>query len=223
MSNFGRNWRPTPRGSASSQLTDRANELRASLRLSEPGLIAERSGASYLPLGPARGELHVPLWGNLCVLSWPDLTCYDNNDDEYPPLIGALLLYYLTTSDGVPLTGRLVSFADLPDGRMYNAAFQGYSGDEVAKVFSFDLESFKKTCVKAGGQSLEIGSASFMFQALPRVPLLVTYWLGDEDFPSSCKILFDSSASHYLPIDACAVIGSMLAQKIISASHHKGG
>ncbi len=31
--------------------------------------------------------------------------------------------------------------------------------------------------------------------------MAVNYWCGDEDFPSSCKILFDSSASHYLPTD----------------------
>jgi hypothetical protein len=61
-----------------------------------------------------------------------------------------------------------------------------------------------------------IGSASSIFQALPRVPLMVTYWLGDEDFPSSCKILFDECARHYLPIDACAVLGGMLARKLIA-------
>ncbi|MDL1911699.1 DUF3786 domain-containing protein, partial [Chloroflexi bacterium CFX6] len=55
------------------------------------------------------------------------------------------------------------------------------------------------------------------FQPLPRVPLMTTYWLGDEDFPSSCKILFDESATHYLPIDACAILGSMLTRKIIAA------
>jgi hypothetical protein len=47
--------------------------------------------------------------------------------------------------------------------------------------------------------------------------MLVTYWLGDEDFPSSCKILFDSSATHYMPIDGCAIAGSMLAKKLRKA------
>jgi hypothetical protein len=46
---------------------------------------------------------------------------------------------------------------------------------------------------------------------------MLTYWLGDEDFPSSCKVLFDESASHYLPIDACAILGGMLTRKIIAA------
>jgi len=138
--------------------------------------------------------------------------------DPLPDLQQVLLLYYLITSDDAPLTGHWVSFAELPDGRTYNAAFQGYSGDEIVKAFGFDLDAFKSACVNAGGEPTEIGSASFIFQALPRVPLMLTYWLGDEDFPSSCKILFDESACHYLPIDACAVLGSTLTRKVIASA-----
>jgi Domain of unknown function (DUF3786) len=126
-----------------------------------------------------------------------------------------LLLYYLTTADGAPQSDKWVSFADLPGGRMYNQAFQGYSGDELSKVFGLDLDDFSNACRSAGGKFVNVGSASCTFQALPRVLLMVTYWLGDEDFPSSCKILFDSSVTHYLPIDVCAILGSNLTQRIV--------
>jgi hypothetical protein len=182
-------------------------------------LVAARSSSSWLLLGPGRGEVHLPLWGKACILCWPELKGCNDKDDRLSDFQLALLLYYLLTADGAPLTGKWVSFADLPDGRMYNAAFQGYSGDEVMKAFGFDLDGFKSACLKAGGEPVETGSASFIFQALPRVSLMLTYWLGDEDFPSSCKVLFDKSASHYLPIDACAILGSTLAQKVIKAYH----
>ena len=114
----------------------------------------------------------------------------------------ALLLYYFSAADGSPQTGNYVSFADLPAGRMYAQAFQGYSGDELVKAFGENLEPFKKACKKTGGHLLEVGSAAFAFQALPRVPLQVVYWLGDEDFPSSCKILFDELRfeGDYVPV-----------------------
>lgn len=202
---------------ASTQLADRAQDLRVSLRFQDPGQVAARSGASYLELGPGRGELRIPLWGNACILSWPELVGWDYKDDPLPDLQQALLLYYLIKADDAPLTNTWVSFADLPNGRMYNRAFQGYSGDEVAKSFGPDLEGFKQACSVSGGKEISVGDASFNFQALPRVPLLFTYWLGDDDFPSSCKILFDESVHHYLPIDACAVLGGMLARKLIAA------
>jgi hypothetical protein len=209
------------------QLAHRADELRSTLRLRDPSLVAARSGIFHLTLGPGHGELRIPFWENVCIFPFPELIG-DVNHDPLPDFQQTLLLYYLVTADGAPLTGKWVSFADLPDGRMYNAAFQGYSGDEIVKKFDFvgrdaippntdTLHNFQQACLSLGGQPIDVGSASFVFQALPRVPLMVTYWLGDEDFPSSCKILFDESACHYLPIDACAILGSMLTQKIIHA------
>jgi len=216
MTNFGYGWRPSRLVNSSSQLAERMHELRSMLQICDPSLVAASSGVSYLTLGPDRGEFHIPFWEKAVILTWPNLTGYSDTDDDLPPIILALLLYYLITADGTPLTGKWVSFADLPDGRMYNAAFQGYSGDEIVKIFGFDLTTFRSACLKVGGKPVEIGSASFMVQALPNLPLLVTYWLGDEDFPSSCKILFDSSATHYLPIDGCAIAGSMLTKKLCS-------
>jgi hypothetical protein len=214
MFNFDHVRRPTQPESASSSLENRAEELRASLRLLDPELAAARSGISYRSLRPDRGELRCPLWGKRIAISWPDLTASNETGDKLPAFIQALLLYYLNTADGIPVLGTWVSFADLPDGRMYNKAFQGYTGDEIVKTFGLDLDAFKSACESNGGEPVDIGDASFMFMALPRVPILVTYWLGDEEFPSTCKILFDSSATHYLPIDGCAIVGSALAKRL---------
>jgi hypothetical protein len=215
MNDFGKNWKPPRSDADSTKLASRLHELRSTLRLRDPSLVAARSGISYLTLGPDRGELHVPLWEKMCILPWPEL-----HNDSLSEFQQTLLLYYLATADDASLADKWVSFAELPDGRMYNAAFQGYSGDEVVRKFGLDLAAFKSACLHSEGKPVEIGSASFIFQALPRVPLLATYWLGDEDFPSSCKILFDESACHYLPIDACAILGSMLTRKLIASASH---
>jgi len=215
MAEFDRHWRPSLPEPDSNQLAFRAEELKAALQSRDPALVAARSGVSLLTTGPGRGELHIPLLRRVCILSWPELMAYDAQDNPLPGFHRALLLYYLITADGTAQTGRWVSFAELPGGRMYNAAFQGYSGDQIVKSFGLNLTSFRAACESAGGKETEVGNSSFIFQALPRLPLLVTYWLGDEDFPSSCKILFDESVDHYLPIDVCAILGSMLTRKLI--------
>jgi hypothetical protein len=215
MQEFGKNWRPARSPDASVRFAERLDELRSSLLLLDPALVAVSSGAAYLPLGPGRGELHVPLWGNVWILTWPGLTGFDHLAGPVSDFQLALILYYLITADGMPSTGVWVSFADLPDGRVYNAAFQGYSGDALVKAFDLDLDALHDSYRSAGGVPADLASASYIFQPLPQVPLLITYWLGDEDSPSSCKILFDRSISHYLPIEACAILGSMLVRRLV--------
>ncbi|NJC95107.1 MAG: DUF3786 domain-containing protein [Anaerolineae bacterium] len=134
MSDIRRDWKPSRGQTSADQLAGRVEELRSTLRVRDPELVAARSGSSWLRLGPDRGELHLPLWGNICIFSFPELMGYTNHDDRLSDFQQALLLYYLLTADGAPLTDHWISFADLPDGRTYNAAFQGYGGDEMVKT-----------------------------------------------------------------------------------------
>jgi hypothetical protein len=197
-------------------LASRVDELRVTLRQVPVNLLAERTGASYQALGPGRGEFRLSLFDSPILVTYPGLVGIDaKKDDELPLPFQAVLAYYFYTSDGARLTGQWVSFADLPDGRMYSQAFQGYSGEELVKIFRLDVNAFRIACEKGGGVATSTGDAAYIFYALPRLPLLVNYWCGDEDFPSSCKILFDSSVSHYLPTDVCAILGSMLTRKLI--------
>jgi hypothetical protein len=193
-------------------------ELREALQQVPVNLLAENTGARVQAIGPGRGEFRLSLFDSPTVVTYPDFVGFDVKDEELALPFQAVLAYYFHTADGTPLTGHWVSFADLPDGRMYNSAFQGYSGDELVKAFGLDVEAFGAACEKGGGVATPLGDAAYIFYALPRLPLLVNYWCGDEDFPSSCKVLFDRSASHYLPTDVCAILGSMLTRKLIKNS-----
>ena len=104
-------------------------------------------------------------------------------------------------ADGAPPSGRWIAFSELPGGRFYQAAYQGYSGDELRRAFGPDLAAYSQACQRLGGVPRAHGDAAFAFQALPRLALLAAAWQGDEDFPPSYAILFDASASHdYRPV-----------------------
>jgi hypothetical protein len=199
-----------PLGHAPPALDARVADLRGRLGLLPPTLLAERTGADY-----ADGKFRLALLSAPITLTYPD---FRTTDDALPVFKQALLLYYFAHSDGTPPAGEWVSFADLPDGRVYSSAFQGYTGDLLAKTFLLDLDAFRSACQKADGVPVPFGDAAFRFRALPRVDLLLVYHLGDEDFPSTCKLLFDAHAGHFLPAEACAVLGSSLAQKVLRVS-----
>jgi hypothetical protein len=203
-------------GHAGPALESRVDELRGRLSLVPPTLLAERTGASYLELGQGRGEFHLALLGVSVVVAYPDFhATAASTDARLPAFKHALLLYYVLQSDGVSSSRIWISFADLPEGRIYAPAFQGYTGNELAKAFCMDINAFHVACQKADGVPVEFGDAAYRFRALPRMDLLVVYRLGDEDFPSTCNLLFDGNAGHYLPAEVCAILGSLLTQKIL--------
>ncbi len=194
-------------------LAEKVAELRASLGLLDPDQVARCSGAVF-----SDGRLELGLFGKPVILPYPTLIAENEQGAALPIATQAMVLYYLTTADGAPLTGRWVSFAELPSGLMYSAAYQGYTGDHLLRNLGDRPQELKQACVACGGLPGQVGDLSFTFEALPRVPLFLSCWFGDEDFPSSCKILFDSFANHYLPIDACTILGSMLTSRILKAA-----
>ncbi len=200
----------------------RVGELRASLQNNNPRQLAFNTGAEFQESAPGEGEFSLPVWGRSYTISFPGLVaCATGSAAEAPIVMQALLAYYFYTADGIPLAGEWVSFHTLPEGKFYNQAFQGYSGKALARVFGNHHDALQQAVLVAGGKPVTVpdlpGDFAITFWPLPRLPLLMAYWLGDEEFPANAQFLFDRHAAHYLPSDVCAVVGGMLAQKIIKA------
>ena len=195
-------------------LSDRVLELRAVLQGMPPETLASRTD-SLFNSSQGEGIFSLSLFNEEIHVEYPSILVCNKSGDELPVFLQALILYYFATSTGTPLSGNWVSFADLPDGRMYAQAFQGYSGDQAVKWIGTDLGKFHASCKKAGGSPCALADAAYSFLGLPRMPLVLAYWLGEDEFPSTCKVLFDSAARNYLPIDACAIIGSQLVKNVL--------
>ncbi|MGD2050249.1 MAG: DUF3786 domain-containing protein [Chloroflexota bacterium] len=203
-------------------LARRVSELHAQLRQANPITLASHTGADFLPAGSQQGTFYLPFWGQDISLTYPEFVGRDNRTGKMlGTMAQALLAYYFTISDGTDPTGQWISFSELPDGRFYTAAFQGYTGGELLKTFGNDDHSFARSAAQIGGWQPRLdetlGDKAFAFQVFPHVTLLVVCWLGDEDFPPSYRILFDAAISHHLSTDACAILGSTLTRRLIKA------
>jgi len=200
-------------------LADRVGELRKQLAGMDLQLLAARSGGRHEKISAHGAELHLSMWGDGVLLTAPKfVACTLPGKIELDLASQALILYYLVTADGVAPEDGWISFTELPDGRFYAQAFQGYTGKELGRFFQDNLSGFRTAAVKAGGVVYLLGDAAYLYGLFPRVSLLVVAWSGDEDFPTTYQVLFSGSASHYLPTDACAIAGSMLTRRIIAAA-----
>ena len=194
----------TARAAWEESLTRPIGDLQRELATRDPAQTALNAGTVYRD-----GCIVVPYWGVEYAVRVPEYEC------DCPPGTLALLLYYLHTADGAPLTGKWVAFRDVPGGTFYHNAFQGYAGNRLARSLGDQVAAFKYAAVTMGGEGEPFGDAAYRFRPLPRFPLMAILWQADEEFEARGSVLFDSSAGHYLPIDACAVIGSSLVQKVV--------
>lgn len=164
------------------------------------------------------------VWGREVEIGQPDFTAVEAMSKEVCDMLTqAMLAYYFHTADGYPPAGQWIAFTELPNGQFYSSAFQGYTGDKLAQQFGSEPDAFTEAALLVGGRNLSLGDVAYSFEALPRVPVAVVCWLGDEDFPPSYRILFDQAVHHYLPTDACAILGSTLTSRLIAAGTSSTG
>lgn len=204
--------KPNPKWAES--LEPKIAQARAELRCRDPHVVADNSGAIY---HKSEGYLNLRFFGRPYTISWPELAVLDSEGQGCSNPVQAALLQYLVLADGTPLAHQWVSLRELPNGAFYERAFQGYSGNLVARHFKSDVEGFRAAALKLGGEPLSLGDASFRFWALPKIPLAVVYWSGGSEFPATAQVLFDASAWHYHHLEMLAHLGAMICDRLIGA------
>ena len=184
----------------------------------DPWLVALRSDTKYTMLTDASSQIEVRFWEKDYIVRHPEISIEEvGTGQESPIAIKILILHYLINADGTPLADSWIAFRELPDGRVYDAAFRRRARLRLAQAFGSDLDGFVAAGKALGGVRLTYGDTSFHFPMFPRLRLAAVLYLEDDEFPASANVLFDAAASHYLPTEDLAVLGGMLAGRLIKA------
>lgn len=125
-----------------------------------------------------------------------------------------LLYQYLVQASGFPLAGKWISYLELPNGEHHYVPFKLEAMEPLAKTFGYNLAAFKLAAQKLGGTEVKMGHAGYVIPALPRIPLAVALWEGDEEFPPSANVIFDATAKDYLTPAALYVLGINVTRKL---------
>ena len=188
----------------------------------DPMEAAAQAGVIYTQLGSDAGQLQIAFFGTHYHVQWPSSTVFHVNDRKEPDVATRLLLiHYLLTADGTPMASKWIAFRNLPGGLGYDAAFQRRANEPLVKAFGapgHGQTSFEVAARMIGGERLRFGDAAFCFRLLPRVWLTVVLYVADEEFPANANVLFDAAAAHYLATEDLAVLGGMLAGRLIKAA-----
>ncbi len=126
-----------------------------------------------------------------------------------------ILSVYSRTRDDVGEKGEYATLSQIcpiihcPMYKQNTKAFEslfGYQPEllyEAAKPFGYEVAKY--------------GDAGIKIYPLPRVPMIIAIWAGEESLPPSVNILFDKSVTNYLDCEAIiALAGATLARLILS-------
>ena len=102
-----------------------------------------------------------------------------------------------------------VPFDKLKGTAPFSKAFQQGVIQPFARTFSGHVQELVSACEKLGGVSLPWSDAGYELKAFACIPIRFLFWEGDEEFPASGNVLFDSSATDYIHGESIVTIASM--------------
>ncbi|HHT9110608.1 MAG TPA: DUF3786 domain-containing protein [Candidatus Brocadiaceae bacterium] len=89
--------------------------------------------------------------------------------------------------------------------------------DSLGKIFSGDYEKFSETMCRLGGVfngKLNSGGYSWLLEVLPKIPIQIVYYDGDDEFPCEVQILFDKNASRFMEFECLAFLEGCLVRAL---------
>ena len=125
----------------------------------------------------------------------------------------SLILHYLLNADGTPLSGRWISFRELPGGLFYWQTIPGVLEPLVRKYEGNGSEFLKKT-FEIGGEKYNQFKFASVIYPFKMFPVLMIFDEKSVEFEAGIRVLFDESASHYIKTDIIKLVVVYIVNKL---------
>jgi len=146
-----------------------------------------------------------------------DISLIDSQQ-EVPIRDKILMLHYLTSARGVPLSNKLIAYKELPEGASYSPTFAKRAIKPLLDHFGKEPRLLLDVAQKLGGNKAEYGDVAVTINAFSYVPITLVLWRGDEEFAPEGSILFDSTISDYLSTEDINVLCETIAWRLVKFS-----
>ena len=173
------------------------------------------SGSECKNIGQ-RWEITLSYLHQPCKITVPDVNVVSIGDGQELPLREkVLIMHYFLGAKGVPLSGKLTAFGELPEGKVYLRTFSKRTTDHLAKFFGNEPGHLLETGSKFGGYRADYGDIAVTIPAFRFVPVTLVVWRGDEEFSPEANILFDSTTPDYLSTEDIIVLCEIITWKLV--------
>ncbi|OGW50224.1 MAG: hypothetical protein A2078_03925 [Nitrospirae bacterium GWC2_57_9] len=111
------------------------------------------------------------------------------------------VLWYLVHARDIDCTGRVVKLHTIRGGEIFTAGSHVLPLEALAQRYAKNREGFLQKGQRHGGRTERPGDASVLLYPLPRIPVILTLWLEDDEFPARADLFLDSTCEIQIPTD----------------------
>ncbi|MDM8536060.1 DUF3786 domain-containing protein [Desulfobacterales bacterium HSG17] len=130
-----------------------------------------------------------------------------------PWVVSPLLNYVLYK--GLPVSGNWASYRELKDGQERYPLFQKRCEQAMKRIADIYTDLFKDVIHLFSGTQVEEqfeSDVSVVLHPLPKIPIIICYWLPDDGLESDLNIFFDKTAEENLDSGSLFTLGAGLTQ-----------
>ena len=150
------------------------------------------------------------------LIALPDINISFLTGEETVPIRDKILiLHYFTTAKGTPLSNRMITFKELPEGINYLPTFSKRTIKPLVSNFGNEPQRLADIAGVLGGYQADYGDVAMTIDAFSQVPITLVLWQSDEEFAPEGNILFDSTIVDYLPAEDIIVLCEVIVWKLV--------
>ena len=201
---YGRKGEPGP--SINQDYERGVTNLQKKIREVDLSMLADKLGCDY-----AEGKLTLKILGkNFSVDSKGQFF----TDIHIHAWVALPVLNYILYGAGRSVSGKWVPFRELKGGKSWYRLFGQRCEKPIKKVADTYTDLFDDMVHLFGGSQVERvydSDISVVLYTLPKVPILVCYWLPEDGLESDLNLFFDDTTESNLNIESIYTMGAGLA------------
>ncbi len=189
------------------------------LQATDPDQVCRRALVRY---DTFRGGYLVPVLNGLlcCVPSRQTVEMIEPlSDPRVDFQLTLVVLHYLFDARPSELRGRWIGEKDLPGGSLFFQGPHAFPTGRLLEIFHADPNAFHTAMKRLDGVAVDAGDSAYRLWMFPRIPILVIFWQGDDEFEPELHFRFDASITDHLQVlDTIWALVNILCRNILAAA-----
>lgn len=169
---------------------------------------------AWLGATPFGDHWSLPVLDDVLEVRLPEGLVRTSRGDAVRPQWRVLVLHYLGIRARFQVQPPTLTFADLPEGRVYAGNYDGRVIRRLCGTVGRDATSLAAAAARLNARPAGGGTLAFEFDVFPRLPLRLVWHAGDEEFPPSAAVLLPPSISSMLCAEDIVVLSEQLVSRL---------